>query len=195
MNDRCIVNRTYASQINHFCIDIFRSQFLCSFQCNLHHLTKGNDCNIGTRYSPSGTIPFSPYICSLSMKITGSLSRMELFNKPFASEGLLGITTFKPGQFAYQFSKACECWLLNIPAEAVGPRKTIGTVYCPPLMLIILAAELITWSIATSEKLKVMNSMIGRSPFMAAPTPIPAKPSSDIGVSITLLSPNSSSIP
>ena len=82
-----------------------------------------------------------------------------------------------------------------MPAEAVGPRKTIGTEYCPPLILIIFAAEFITWSIATSEKLNVMNSMMGLKPFMAAPTPIPANPNSAIGVSIILLSPNSSSIP
>jgi hypothetical protein len=36
-----------------------------------------------------------------------------------------------------------------------------------------------------------MNSMTGRSPTIAAPTPIPAKPSSVIGVSTTRISPNS----
>jgi len=39
------------------------------------------------------------------------------------------------------------------------------------------------------EKLKVMNSQMGRSPAMAAPTAIPAKPISVIGVSMTRLSP------
>ncbi|MNH42326.1 hypothetical protein D3C79_1040010 [compost metagenome] len=58
-----------------------------------------------------------------------------------------------------------------------------------------MAAALITWSIATNEKLKVMNSTIGRKPFIAAPTPIPAKPSSEIGVSITRFAPNSANIP
>ncbi|CAN5817345.1 hypothetical protein BH11MYX4_BH11MYX4_51100 [soil metagenome] len=37
--------------------------------------------------------------------------------------------------------------------------------------------------------------MIGRSPTIAAPTPIPAKPPSAIGVSITRRSPNFSSMP
>ena len=50
-------------------------------------------------------------------------------------------------------------------------------------------------SYATKEKLKVMNSIIGRQPFIAAPTPIPAKPNSEIGVSITLFAPNSANIP
>src|SRR5687767_5493224 len=40
-----------------------------------------------------------------------------------------------------------------------------------------------------------MNSITGRSPAIAAPTPSPAKPSSVIGVSTTRISPNSSSMP
>ena len=40
-----------------------------------------------------------------------------------------------------------------------------------------------------------MNSTIGRKPLAAAPTPIPPKPNSAIGVSITRSGPNSSSIP
>ena len=41
------------------------------------------------------------------------------------------------------------------------------------------------WSIACIAKLKVMNSMTGLSPPIAAPVPMPAKPYSVIGVSIT----------
>jgi pyruvate dehydrogenase E1 component beta subunit len=63
------------------------------------------------------------------------------------------------------------------------------------IMKVVNAAPLMIWSIATREKLKVMNSIIGRKPFMAEPIPIPAKPNSEIGVSITLLAPNSSSMP
>ena len=62
-------------------------------------------------------------------------------------------------------------------------------------MYSVLAAELITWSIACMAKLKVMNSTIGFSPVSAAPTAMPAKPCSVIGVSITRLAPNSSSRP
>ncbi len=40
-----------------------------------------------------------------------------------------------------------------------------------------------------------MYSTIGLQPFIAEPTAIPEKPNSAIGVSITLLSPNSASIP
>src|SRR4051812_41782404 len=40
-----------------------------------------------------------------------------------------------------------------------------------------------------------MNSTIGRSPVMAAPMPMPEKPASEIGVSITRRGPNLSSIP
>jgi len=40
------------------------------------------------------------------------------------------------------------------------------------------------------EKLNVINSIIGRRPYKAAPTPIPVKPISLIGVSQIRLSPN-----
>ena len=59
----------------------------------------------------------------------------------------------------------------------------------------VLAAEFIIWSIACIEKLNVMNSTIGFKLPNAAPTPIPVKPCSVIGVSITLLSPNFSKRP
>ena len=68
---------------------------------------------IGMTYSPSGTSPLSPYICSLSIKITGSSSRIADFKSPFASYGLEGTMTFKPGVLANQLSKACECVAAN----------------------------------------------------------------------------------
>lgn len=49
--------------------------------------------------------------------------------------------------------------------------------------------KIVTWSMACMEKLNVMNSQIGLRPANAAPTAIPAKPISVIGVSITRLSP------
>ncbi len=51
------------------------------------------------------------------------------------------------------------------------------------------------WSKATREKLKLMNSTIGRRPVMAAPTPSPAKDSSEMGVSTTRMGPKRSSMP
>ena len=60
-------------------------------------------------------------------------------------------------------------------------------------MYSVLAAELMIWSIACMAKFQVMNSTIGFRPASAAPTPMPAKPCSVIGVSITRLSPNSCS--
>ncbi len=41
------------------------------------------------------------------------------------------------------------------------------------------------------EKLKVIISTTGRSPSMAAPTPMPVKPDSQMGVSTMRFSPNS----
>ena len=71
----------------------------------------------------------------------------------------------------------------------------MGQPICPPDMYSVLAAELMMWSIACMAKLKVMNSTMGRSPSIAAPTAMPVKPCSVIGVSITRRGPNSSSNP
>ena len=49
--------------------------------------------------------------------------------------------------------------------------------------------------IHTNEKLKVINSTMGRKPPKAAPTPRPANPCSVMGVSIIRFSPNSSKSP
>ena len=62
-------------------------------------------------------------------------------------------------------------------------------------MYSVFAAELMIWSIACMAKLNVMNSTIGFRPFSAAPTAMPVKPCSVIGVSITRFGPNSSSRP
>ena len=45
------------------------------------------------------------------------------------------------------------------------------------------------------EKLNVIISTTGRSPSIAAPTPMPVKPDSAIGVSMMRCSPNSLSRP
>ncbi len=58
-----------------------------------------------------------------------------------------------------------------------------------------LAALLTIWSMQTQVNDQLMNSMIGRSPIMADPTPRPEKPASLIGVSIIRRGPNWSSIP
>ena len=51
------------------------------------------------------------------------------------------------------------------------------------------------WSMASREKLIVISSTTGRRPVMAAPTPMPTIVFSEIGVSRTRFSPNSSSRP
>ncbi len=65
----------------------------------------------------------------------------------------------------------------------------------PPDIERIFAALLMTWSMACSEKLKVIHSTMGRRPTIAAPMPMPVKPSSEIGVSITRSGPYFSSRP
>ena len=53
-----------------------------------------------------------------------------------------------------------------------------------------MAALLTIWSMQTQVNDQLMNSMIGRSPAIAAPTPRPEKPASLIGVSMMRLGPN-----
>ena len=61
----------------------------------------------------------------------------------------------------------------------------IGTLNWPLDMYGSLAAWLMIWSMARSEKLIVMISTIGFSPARAAPTAAPTNPDSDMGVSRT----------
>ena len=58
----------------------------------------------------------------------------------------------------------------------------MGQPNCPPDMYSIFGALLMIWSAATRQKLQLMNSMIGRSPYIAAPMPRPEKPVSLMGV-------------
>ncbi len=74
-------------------------------------------------------------------------------------------------------------------------RTTIGTLICPPDMCRRVAAVLMIWSKASSEKLIVMTSTIGRMPPTAAPIPAPTNVDSDSGVSRIRSGPNSSSMP
>src|SRR5215211_3649042 len=60
------------------------------------------------------------------MNNTGSSSRIEAFSSPFASAGVLGATTFRPGTCANHASRLCECC---DPAPRPTPcctRTTIG---------------------------------------------------------------------
>ena len=115
------------------------------------------------------------------MNSTGSSSRMALFSSPYASAGVDGATTFRPGVWANMTSRLCECWAVSCAPAPPGVRITIGTATLPPNICEILAAWFTTMSIATRMKLIVMISTTGRRPSIAAPTPAPTKPSSEIG--------------
>ena len=56
---------------------------------------------------------------------------------------------------------ACECVAPSWWAGPFGPRKVIGIWNWPPDMVSMLGALFTSWSKATNEKLKVMNSTIG----------------------------------
>ncbi len=65
----------------------------------------------------------------------------------------------------------------------------------PPDMCRSFAALLTIWSIARMAKFQVIISTTGRRPTIAAPTPRPVKPSSEMGASMMRALPNRSSSP
>ena len=126
---------------------------------------------------------------------TGSGSASAGASMPRASATVAGVSTRRPGTWAYQFSRLCECCAASCRPAPVAIRMTIGTENCPPDMCRSSAAVLTIWSSASRLKLTVMISTIGRRPPIAAPTPAPTKPSSDRGVSRMRSGPNSSISP
>jgi hypothetical protein len=109
--------------------------------------------------------------------------------RPRASSASYGTTTLRPGTLLYHAAKHCECCAATPAAAPFGPRNTIGVVIWPADMYSVLAAELMIWSIACSAKFHVMNSRTGFMPPCAAPTAMPVKPCSVIGVSRTRSAP------
>ncbi|PKV99881.1 hypothetical protein ATK30_0874 [Amycolatopsis echigonensis] len=146
-------------------------------------------------WSPSGTSPLVLYRARFSSRSTGSSSRIAAASRPLASAGVAGASTFRPGTWAYQTSRFCECVAASCCPPPPGVRITSGTLTCPPNIERIFAAWLTIWSMASRLKLIVMISTTGRSPSMAAPIAVPTNPSSQIGVSRTRRGPNSVSNP
>src|SRR4051794_7031611 len=105
------------------------------------------------------------------------------------------MTIFTPGTLEYRPSTVQEWVEPSCPPAPSLPRKTIGQLHWPPDMYSILGTLFKIWSAATKLNDHDMNSMIGLSPYMAAPTASPAKPFSEIGESMIRLGPNSSSMP
>ncbi len=88
----------------------------------------------GTRYSPSGTGPVM--LCShrCSMNTTGLSSSTAEISSPFASCGVLGITTLSPGMCANHDWRLCECCGPCPHPRPTSNRTTSGTLFCPPNM-------------------------------------------------------------
>src|SRR5712691_7435185 len=129
------------------------------------------------------------------MKTTGLSSRIAVFSRPFASAGSDGKTTFRPGTCA---THACRLWLCCAAERRVAPivvRCVSGTFSFPPDMSCVFAAWFASWSITSVRKSPNMMSTTGRSPVIAAPTPRPVMPGSEMGVSRTRSGPNSSTRP
>ncbi len=88
----------------------------------------------GMTNSPSGTSPLIRQSILSSMKTTGLSSRIAAFSNPFASRGVDGSTTLRPGTWA---THAWRLWLCCAADLRVAPsvvRSTSGTISFPPDM-------------------------------------------------------------
>ncbi|MNV53478.1 hypothetical protein D3C71_1456300 [compost metagenome] len=69
-----------------------------------------------------------------SQKITGSLSRIACINRPLASYGEDGQTTFRPGMCVHSEVSICECWAAARRPAPYMVRITSGVTALPPNM-------------------------------------------------------------
>ena len=115
--------------------------------------------------------------------MTGLSSWIAAASRPFASNGLDGITTIRPGMWAKSASRLCECCAPRRTPAPPTIRITSGIVGAPPIMKRSFAAWFTIWSNATAAKSENCSSTTGRSPVSAAPMPQPTKPLSVSGVS------------
>jgi hypothetical protein len=127
--------------------------------------------------------------------MTGSSSRTAAAISPTTSTGVDGATTFRPGIIIAQFSMLWECCAPNRRPPPFAVLITSGSVTWPPVMYRVLAIWFAMMSQQVAKKSENINSATGRSPVIAVPITAPVITSSEIGVSRTRLSPNSSSRP
>ena len=127
--------------------------------------------------------------------MTGSGSRIAPASSPFASAGVAGATTLRPGTAIAQFSRLWECCAPKREPAPFAVRITSGSEICPFVMYLVLAIWFAIRSQHVARKSENMISAIGRSPVIAAPIAAPAIASSEIGVSRTRSGPNRSNNP
>ena len=80
----------------------------------------------GTRYSPSGTSPFQPYMHLRFEEDTGLSSRMAVLRSPLASAGVAGATTLRPGMWAIDGLQGLRVLRREVFGRAVGAAEDDG---------------------------------------------------------------------
>ena len=81
----------------------------------------------------------------------GILQRAQ--SMPRASSSVAGARILRPGMWAYQPSRLCECWAASCRPAPVAMRITSGTANCPPDMWRMVAALLTIWSSARQAEI------------------------------------------
>jgi hypothetical protein len=84
---------------------------------------------------------------------TGSGSCSAVQSMPRASSTVAGASTRRPGIWAYQPSRLCECWAASCLPAPVAMRITSGTPNWPPDMWRMVAAVFMIWSSASRLKI------------------------------------------
>src|SRR5699024_3127783 len=106
------------------------------------------------------------FLCS--KKRTGSLSLMAEISSPFASAGVDGMTTLRPGVEVNTVSIDCEWERAPWIPPPNGERITIGQFQSPFERYRIFAASFRIWFVAGRIYSANWISATGRFPIMAA---------------------------
>ena len=99
--------------------------------------------------------------------------------RPFASDGVAGKMTFRPGMWAQSAVQSCECCAPYL--EPTETRRTMGILRMPADIACHFAIWLNISSPAHPMKSAYMSSTMARPPHMAYPTAEPTIADSDIG--------------
>ena len=153
------------------------------------------DACSGSARSAVSTSPFSQYFAFGSRKITGSGERIASWIIQYASFGVDGDTTRRPGVCA-KYASGLSWWCSIAPmCPPYGMRITTGRDAAPSSRFVSFASCVVIWSNAGKTNPSNWISTTGRKPASARPIAVPTRPDSASGLSITRCSPNSACSP
>ena len=136
-------------------------------------------------YSSAGTGPFSRYIILSSKKTTGLSSRMADLHQALGVVGRRRQHHFQPRNVAQPGVQRLRMLRRGTPRRAQRRAQDHGHFPVAAGHVVDLGGLVHHLVHDQRQKSPNMMSTTGRSPVIAAPTPMPVNPGSEIGVSIT----------